>query len=48
MGDGDIHDFLAGGRDDVVAGDEASDLKGEITATITEISILNGTCQPLY
>ena len=41
-----IYDLLAGDKVDFLSGDEVSDLEGEMTATITEISI-SRTCQHL-
>jgi len=43
-----IYDLFAGDKGDLLSGEEASDLEGEMTATITEISIPNRTCQRLY
>jgi len=48
MGDGGIYDLFAEDKDDFLSGEEASDLEGEMTATITEISIPNRTSQRLY
>ena len=42
-----IYDLFAGDKDDFLSGDEVNDLEGEMTATITEISIPNRTCQRL-
>ena len=42
-----IYELFAGDKDDFLSGDEVSDLEGEMTATITEISIPNRTCQRL-
>jgi hypothetical protein len=47
-GDGDIYDLSAGDKGDFRSDEEVSDLEGEMTATITEISIPNRTCQRLY
>ena len=37
-----IYDLFAGDKDDFLSGDEVNDLEGEMTATITEISIPAG------
>jgi len=43
-----IYDLFAGDKGDLLSGEEASDLEGEMTATITEISIPDRSCQRLY
>jgi len=42
-----IYDLFAGNKGNLLSGEEASDLEGEMTATITKISIPNRTCQCL-
>ena len=40
--------MFAGDKDDLLSSDKDSDFEGEMTATITELSIPNRTCQRLY
>ena len=48
MGDGDNYALFARDKGNFLSGEETSDLEGEMTATITETSTSNRTCQRLY